>query len=315
MLFPWGVRGGSRERTLLHPAASFLDVCEIPTPLLHWLGMYNGFKRCLDWEELANTVITKASSLCKSMTKNGDIILSASDGPVPRRQLGLSCSWERQRLLVPAEVSALRWRGDAAAVSFQNCSPHGGLGLPLVMSLFERSGNMLMFQTQSGSVAVTPHSIWLGAQNKAPRKARQHKNMDLFPCPLFICAIKEKSLAAFSHKESSKSLLLEKGFEGLLWEAGWTTVGWAFAEALVKEEQGPEVNVLLSQVAGKPLTQKDVLMEETCPDQIWRKDAVSVLCILTMKGVWRWMSSAECYGEAIQGRCSYWWGCLSFWVA
>lgn len=38
MLFLCGVRGRSREGTLLHPAASFLDVCEILTPLLHWLG-------------------------------------------------------------------------------------------------------------------------------------------------------------------------------------------------------------------------------------------------------------------------------------
>jgi len=48
---------------------------------------------------------------------------------------------------------------------------------------------MLMFRTQDGSVAVIPHSIWLGAQNKAAGKARQSQNMDPFPRPLFICAI------------------------------------------------------------------------------------------------------------------------------
>lgn len=32
------VRGGNRERALLHPATSFLEICELPTLLLHSLG-------------------------------------------------------------------------------------------------------------------------------------------------------------------------------------------------------------------------------------------------------------------------------------
>lgn len=117
-------------------------------------------KSCLGWEKLANHVITKSSSLYKSMEKKErDTVLSASGGPVPHRELGLSCSQERQRLLVPAEVSALRWRGDAAPDSFQNCSTHGGPGLLLVLNLFERSGDTLAFQTQSGGVGAIPHSI------------------------------------------------------------------------------------------------------------------------------------------------------------
>lgn len=120
-----------------------------------------------------------------------------------------------------------------------------GPGLPLVMSLFERNGDMLMFQTQSGSVAVIPHSIWLGAQNKASGKARQRKNMDPFPCPLFICAVKEKSLAAFSHKESSKSLVSKKGFQGLLWGGRVNCDGLGTWRNALKGRQGPEANVLL----------------------------------------------------------------------
>lgn len=33
------VRGGSRQKALLHPAASFLEVCELPTSLLHSPGI------------------------------------------------------------------------------------------------------------------------------------------------------------------------------------------------------------------------------------------------------------------------------------
>lgn len=116
-----------------------------------------------------------------------------------------------------------------------------GPGLPLVMSLFERSGNMLMFQTQSCSVAVIPHSFCLGAQNRAPGKARQHKNMGPFSCPLFICAIKRKSLAAFSPKASSTSL------GERLWRAtleGWMNCG-GLGTCRNSEEQGLEANVLL----------------------------------------------------------------------
>lgn len=41
---------------------------------------------------------------------NGGTVLSASGGPVPHRQSGLTFSQKRQRLLVLGEVSALRWR-------------------------------------------------------------------------------------------------------------------------------------------------------------------------------------------------------------
>lgn len=150
---------------------SKLDVCEVLSLLLHWLGnklwIWRLFQLRKNGKYCDYKILVFVKKSWKKKKSKRDKFLRASDGPVLCKESGLPCSQEQQRLLVPAEVSALRWRGDAAADSFQNCSRHSQTCLPQVMSLFERSGDMLMFQTPSDSVGTIPHSICLAAQKKA----------------------------------------------------------------------------------------------------------------------------------------------------
>lgn len=84
------VRGGSRLRTLLHPAASFLEVCELPTPLLHSLGNVQWIQNLMtigkNWRIpwLQNLHLFTQRWYYYINKKKGDTVLSASGGSVLR---------------------------------------------------------------------------------------------------------------------------------------------------------------------------------------------------------------------------------------
>lgn len=122
------VRGGSRGSALLHPATYFLEVCVLPTSILHSLGNVQWIQNKPTIGKNWQIPWLQNLHLCTYWEKNGNRALSASGGSVLFRLLKLPCSQERQRLLVPAEVSVLRWRVDAVSDSFQNCLPHRGQG-------------------------------------------------------------------------------------------------------------------------------------------------------------------------------------------
>lgn len=132
-----------------------------------------------NWWKLANTMITKSSPLYAKMIllhqlkKKGGYSSKCLRWLCPS-QLKLSCSQQRQRLLVPAEVSALRWRGDAAADSFRNCLSHRGRGFLWLWACYREV--VTRWSSKHKVVAwnhPTKHLTWSAEQSTRKSSAMQ----------------------------------------------------------------------------------------------------------------------------------------------
>lgn len=145
------MRGGSRGSALLHPATSFLEVCELPTPFLHSLGNVQWLQNKLTIGKNRQIPLLQNLHLCTHWEKNGSTVLNAS-GDCPLQTVEV--------FLLPGEAET---SGSCWSLSFEVerrycCWLHPKLlapqapGLPLVMRLLEANGGMLKYQAQSGSM-------------------------------------------------------------------------------------------------------------------------------------------------------------------